>query len=94
MKKAIKKVMHRRPKKKRPSDINRNNVNLNVCITKYPFKHPDYDLEDDLREFQYLSFVHYTDHLFYKQHQKNGQDDVKYLEKYGKMIIISKGKIG
>ena len=29
-KKIIKKIMDRRPKKSRPSDINRNNVNLNV----------------------------------------------------------------
>jgi hypothetical protein len=34
-KKAIKKIMDRQPKKSRPSDIKRNNVNLNTCINEY-----------------------------------------------------------
>lgn len=43
-KKAIKKVMDRRPKKHRPSDINRNNVNLGKCITKIGAGIPDYTI--------------------------------------------------
>jgi hypothetical protein len=51
-KKAIKKVMHRRPKKLRPSDINRRNINHNVCITKIPqFKEtPDFIIVTEERK--------------------------------------------
>ncbi len=34
--KAIQKIIHRRPKKTRPSDIYRNNVNLNKCLENIP----------------------------------------------------------
>ena len=41
--------MHRRPKKSRPSDINRNNVNDGKCITKVDNAPAEYTLmtEDD-----------------------------------------------
>eukprot|EP01039_Chlorochromonas_danica_P002718 gene2718-2968_t len=42
--KIIKKKMHRRPKKHRPSDINRRNVNLHKCITKIENAPADYTL--------------------------------------------------
>ncbi len=42
--KIIKKKMHRRPKKKRLSDINRNNVNFGKCINKWPNAPPEYTL--------------------------------------------------
>ncbi len=41
-KKIIKKIMYRRPKKHRPSDIFRNNLNLNKCITKLENSPPEY----------------------------------------------------
>jgi hypothetical protein len=43
-KKAIKKIMHRRPKKHRPSDINRRNVNLNKSLHNFPGAPPDYTI--------------------------------------------------
>ena len=43
-KKIIKKKMDRRPKKHRPSDIHRNNVNFNKCITKIPGAPTDYTI--------------------------------------------------
>ena len=43
-KKIIKKKMDRRPKKHRISDINRNNVNLNKCITKVPNAPSEYTI--------------------------------------------------
>ncbi|RYH12530.1 hypothetical protein EON65_38075 [archaeon] len=42
--KIIRKKMHRRPKKHRPSDINRNNRNLNRCITKVENAPPQYTI--------------------------------------------------
>jgi hypothetical protein len=53
-KKAIKKVIDRRPLKRRPSDINRRNRNLNVCITKIPeFKEtPDFIIVTEERKSQ------------------------------------------
>lgn len=42
--KIIKKIMHRRPKKHRPSDINHRSVNHNKCITKVPNAPPEYIL--------------------------------------------------
>lgn len=45
--KIIKKKMHRRPKKHRPSDINRNNVNLNKCITKIEGAPSDYTIVEE-----------------------------------------------
>lgn len=41
-KKITKRMMDRRPKKSRPSDINRNNVNLHKCITKVENAPADY----------------------------------------------------
>ena len=48
-KKITKRMMHRRPKKSRPSDINRNNVNDGKCITKVDNAPAEYTLmtEDD-----------------------------------------------
>ena len=43
-KKITKKMMDRRPKKHRLSDINRNNVNLNKCITKIEGAPADYTI--------------------------------------------------
>jgi hypothetical protein len=43
-KKITKRMMDRRPKKSRPSDIFRNNVNLNKCISKVPNAPDDYAL--------------------------------------------------
>jgi dephospho-CoA kinase len=43
-KKITKRMMDRRPKKSRPSDINRNNVNLNKCITKIQGASSEYTL--------------------------------------------------
>lgn len=42
--KIIKKKMHRRPKKHRPSDINRRNKNLNKCINHIPGAPPEYTI--------------------------------------------------
>eukprot|EP01031_Cornospumella_fuschlensis_P027833 gene27833-33614_t len=42
--KIIRKKMHRRPKKHRLSDINRNNRNLNKCITKVENAPPEYTI--------------------------------------------------
>lgn len=42
--KIIRRKMHRRPKKHRLSDINRNNVNLGKCITKIPDAPAEYIL--------------------------------------------------
>ena len=43
-KKIIKKIMDRRPKKHRLSDINRKNINLDKCITKIPNAPADYTI--------------------------------------------------
>eukprot|EP01041_Mallomonas_annulata_P001434 gene1434-2760_t len=43
-KKIIKKIMHKRPIKHRLSDINRNNVNMNKCITKLEGAPSDYTI--------------------------------------------------
>jgi hypothetical protein len=55
-KKSIRRIMDKRPIKHRPSDINRNNVNLNKCITKFDTDIPDYTVVADegkcCREFR------------------------------------------
>ncbi len=43
-KKIIKKIQDRQPKKHRPSDITRQNVNLNKCITKVEGAPPEYTI--------------------------------------------------
>lgn len=43
-KKIIKKKMHNRPKKHRPSDINRTNINFGKCITKVENAPADYTM--------------------------------------------------
>jgi hypothetical protein len=43
-KKIIMKKMHNRPKKHRPSDINRSNVNFGKCITKLENSPADYTI--------------------------------------------------
>jgi hypothetical protein len=43
-KKITKRMMSRRPKKHRPSDINRNNVNMDKCITKVDDAPAEYTL--------------------------------------------------
>ncbi len=35
-KKTVKKIMHRRPKKTRPSDVTRSNSNYNIAIEQLP----------------------------------------------------------
>ncbi len=45
--------MHKRPKKHRPSDINRNNVNLNIALEQLPESQaiPDYTIVSYERKF-------------------------------------------
>jgi len=43
-KKITKRMMDRRPKKSRPSDITRNNVNFGKCITKVEGAPTEYTL--------------------------------------------------
>ena len=43
-KKIIKKIVDRRPKKHRLSDINRKNINADLCITKIPNAPADYTI--------------------------------------------------
>lgn len=58
-KKVIKKKMHTRPKKSRPSDINRSNTNANKCITKVPNAPADYTLmsAEGIYLFNVFSFL-------------------------------------
>lgn len=50
-KKITKRMMDRRPKKTRPSDIHRNNVNFGKCITKVVGAPPDYTIVAEKGEF-------------------------------------------
>lgn len=61
-KKAIRGVMDKQPRKSRPSDINRRNINHNKCITRVP-QGPDYTFAKDLSKlsllnYDFLNWVH------------------------------------
>lgn len=56
-KKIIKKIVDRRPKKHRLSDINRKNINLDICITKIPNAPADYTIITAAGEYSYKSVL-------------------------------------
>ena len=56
--KTIKKIMHRRPKKKRPSDIHRRNVNFGKSINQWPDAPPEYTLRTQEGEKLNKVFIH------------------------------------
>ena len=64
-KKIIKRKMDRRPKKLRPSDVTRNNVNLHKCITK---------VENAPSEYTMISaagiFIFHHFNVYYHYHHK------------------------
>jgi len=55
--KVIKKIMHRRPKKKRLSDIHRNNQNMDKCINHVPGAPDEYTLLADLTAEDHMNLA-------------------------------------